>query len=292
MYPRLEARARHSAALGFASVAIELPGTGERPSIATIDEARSELRQTLEDGGQPDHEVVDRLVLPLVEKAVPEWRSLLDAVLALPEVGGPVGLSGGVTAVGVRLARVEPRLAAAGLFAGSFVPRSIVEEASTGHDSGAPSAPVGRPGQRQAEGLGTVRCLRVRGEDAPSEHGRPHRDSTPRCRGRGPLPPPPPSRGGEWRPVLGRLCALAVQQFRSGNAMRSRAQLVWRSLARAASGWAWANRTDILQPGRTEDPGCTGALSGRTRVSSSSTCTWVCPRALRVSIRLWPWHAR
>lgn len=129
MYPRLEARARHSAALGFASVAIELPGSGERPSIATIDEARSELRQTLEDGGQPDHEVVDRLVLPLVEKAVPEWRALLDSVLALSEVDGPVGISGGVTAVGVRLARVEPRLAAAGLFAGSFVPRSIVEEA-------------------------------------------------------------------------------------------------------------------------------------------------------------------
>lgn len=31
--------------------------------------------------------------------------------------------------IGVRLAVVEPRIAAAGLFAGSFVPRSIIEEA-------------------------------------------------------------------------------------------------------------------------------------------------------------------
>jgi hypothetical protein len=50
-------------------------------------------------------------------------------VLALPEVSGRVGISGGVTAIGVRLAWVEPRVAAAGLFAGSFVPRSIIEEA-------------------------------------------------------------------------------------------------------------------------------------------------------------------
>ena len=31
MYPRLVARARHSAAEGFASATVELPGSGERP---------------------------------------------------------------------------------------------------------------------------------------------------------------------------------------------------------------------------------------------------------------------
>jgi hypothetical protein len=129
MYPRLEVRARHSAALGFASAAIELPGSGERPSIAAVDQARGELRQAMTAGERPDEDVIDRLVLPLVEKAVPEWQALLDSVLTLPEVSGPVGISGGVTAIGVRLAWVEPRLEAAGLFAGSFVPRSIVEEA-------------------------------------------------------------------------------------------------------------------------------------------------------------------
>ena len=129
MRSRLDARARHSAALGFASAAIELPGSGERPSIAVVDGARRELRQAMAAGQRGDEDVVDRLVLPLVEKAVPEWQALIDSVLMLPEVGGPVGISGGVTAIGVRLAWVEPRLAAAGLFAGSFVPRAIVEEA-------------------------------------------------------------------------------------------------------------------------------------------------------------------
>lgn len=47
----------------------------------------------------------------------------------LPELRGPVGFSGGVIAIATRLAVLEPRIAAAGLFAGSFVPRSIIEEA-------------------------------------------------------------------------------------------------------------------------------------------------------------------
>jgi len=34
-----------------------------------------------------------------------------------------------VIAIGIRLAVVEPRIAAAGLFAGSFVPRSMFDEA-------------------------------------------------------------------------------------------------------------------------------------------------------------------
>src|SRR5262249_46339893 len=72
---------------------------------------------------------VDRLVVPLVEQAVPEWQSTLDAFLAMPEIGGPVGYSGGVIAIGVRLAAVEPRIVAAGLFAGSYVPRATIEEA-------------------------------------------------------------------------------------------------------------------------------------------------------------------
>ena len=61
--------------------------------------------------------------------AVPEWQATLDALLALPEIGGPVGFSGGVTAVAIGLAAVDPRIAALGLFAGSYVPRSLVDEA-------------------------------------------------------------------------------------------------------------------------------------------------------------------
>ena len=129
MYPRLAARARHSAAEGFATATLELPGSGDRPRSAPADEARADLRRAVEAGEPVDDEIVDRLVLPLVEQAVPEWRAALDALLALPEIGGPVGLAGGVIAIGVRLAVVEPRIAASVLFAGSYVPRAIVEEA-------------------------------------------------------------------------------------------------------------------------------------------------------------------
>lgn len=129
MRPRLAARARHSAEQGFAAATIELPGGGDRPRSAAAEQARADLRGALAAGGPVDEEIIDRLVLPLVEKAVPEWRDALDALLALPGIGGPVGFSGGVISIGVRLAVVEPRISAAVLFAGSFVPRTILEEA-------------------------------------------------------------------------------------------------------------------------------------------------------------------
>lgn len=129
MYPRLLARARHSAADGFASATLELPGSGERPRSADAEQARADLREALAAGKPVDDEIVDRLILPLVEEAVPEWQAALDALLSLPEISGPVGYSGGVIAIGIRLAVVEPRIAAAGLFAGSFVPRDMFDEA-------------------------------------------------------------------------------------------------------------------------------------------------------------------
>ncbi|MFE5243882.1 MULTISPECIES: dienelactone hydrolase family protein [unclassified Streptomyces] len=129
MYPRLVARARHSAAEGFATATIELPGGGERPRLPAVEQARSDLRRAMAAGEPVSDEIVDALVLPLVERAVPEWQAALDGLLSLPEIGGPVGYSGGVISIGIRLAVAEPRIAAAGLFAGSFVPRSMVEEA-------------------------------------------------------------------------------------------------------------------------------------------------------------------
>ena len=128
MYPRLVARARHSAAEGFAAATIELPGSGDRPRSAVAEEARADLRRAMGAGEPVTDDIVDRLVLPLVEKAVPEWRTTLDALLALPGIGGPVGYSG-MAAIGIRLAVVEPRISAAVLFAGSFVPRTILAEA-------------------------------------------------------------------------------------------------------------------------------------------------------------------
>jgi dienelactone hydrolase len=129
MYPRLVARARQSVAEGFAAATIELPGSGDRPRSAAAEQARADLRRAIEAGEPVDDEIVDRLVLPLVDKAVPEWRAAMDHLLSLPGIGGPVGYAGGVIAIGIRLAVLEPRIAAALLFAGSFVPRTLFEEA-------------------------------------------------------------------------------------------------------------------------------------------------------------------
>ncbi|WP_285563950.1 alpha/beta hydrolase [Streptomyces sp. RTGN2] len=129
MYPRLVARARHCAAQGFAAATIELPGSGDRPRWPAIEQARADLRRAVQAGEPVSDEIVDALVLPLVDKAVPEWQAALDGLLSLPEIGGPVGYSGGVISIGTRLAVAEPRIEAAVLFAGSFVPRAMFDEA-------------------------------------------------------------------------------------------------------------------------------------------------------------------
>ncbi|MEU3827574.1 alpha/beta hydrolase [Streptomyces sp. SID161] len=129
MYPRLLGRARHSAADGFATATIELPGSGDRPRRPAAEQARADLRRAMEAGEPVSGDIVDALVLPLVDEAVPEWQATLDALLSLPEIDGPVGYSGGVISIGVRLAVVEPRISAAVLFAGSLVPRAMFEEA-------------------------------------------------------------------------------------------------------------------------------------------------------------------
>jgi dienelactone hydrolase len=113
---------------GFASVTIELPGSGDRPPSPELERARADLHKALR-AGEPVDEIVDALVLPLVDQAVPEWQAVLDAALSRPEISDSVGYSGGLIAVGIRLAVVDPRVRAAVLFAGSFVPRSMFDEA-------------------------------------------------------------------------------------------------------------------------------------------------------------------
>ncbi|MET9961732.1 alpha/beta hydrolase [Streptomyces sp. NPDC006326] len=124
---RLVARARQSSAYGYAVAAIDHPGHGDRPRSAADEQARADLRRAMQ-AGEPVDEIFESFVGPLVEKAVPEWQTTLDALLSLPEIGGPVGYSG-MTAIGIRLAVAEPRIAAAGLFAGGYVPRAQREEA-------------------------------------------------------------------------------------------------------------------------------------------------------------------
>ncbi|MGW3645621.1 dienelactone hydrolase family protein [Streptomyces sp. NPDC000878] len=126
--PRLVARARYTAARGYAVASIDAAGCGDRPRSAADEQTRADLRRAMR-AGEPVAEIFESLVGPLVENAVPEWQTTLDALLALPEIGGPVGYSGGWTALGIRLAVADPRIAAAGFFAGGYVPRAQREEA-------------------------------------------------------------------------------------------------------------------------------------------------------------------
>ena len=88
---------------------------------------RADLRRAME-AGEPIDAIVDALLVPLVDRVVPEWRTTLDALLSLPGIGGPVGYEG-MTAVGIRLAVAEPRISAAVLFGQGLVPDTLREEA-------------------------------------------------------------------------------------------------------------------------------------------------------------------
>lgn len=187
--PRLVARARHYAANGYAVAAIDAPGCGDRPRSAADEQARADLRRAMQ-AGEPVDEIFESFIGPLVERAVPDWRTTLDALLSLPEIGGPVGYSGW-TAVGIRLAAVEPRIAAAGLFAGGYVPRAQREEARQitvpllfllqWDDEGTPAA-----------GPGPVRRLRQQGEDPARQSRGARRHPVVRGGGRGPVLRPAP----------------------------------------------------------------------------------------------------
>lgn len=124
---RLVARARRTAAYGYAVATIDARGCGDRPRSEADEQARAELRRAMQ-AGEPVDDLFESFVGPLVEEAVPDWLTTLDALLSLPEIGGPVGYSGW-TALGIRLAVAEPRIAAAGFFAGGYVPRAQREEA-------------------------------------------------------------------------------------------------------------------------------------------------------------------
>ncbi|MFJ8297935.1 alpha/beta hydrolase [Streptomyces sp. NPDC094447] len=126
--PRLVARARYTAGRGYAVATIDAAGCGDRPRSAADEQARADLRRAIR-AGEPADEQFESLIGPLVERAAPEWRTTLDALLELPGIDGPVGYSGGWTALGIRLAVTEPRIAAAGFFAGGYVPRAQREEA-------------------------------------------------------------------------------------------------------------------------------------------------------------------
>lgn len=129
MYRRLLPRVVASARLGLSTASLELPGAGARPRIPELEAGRLALRTALREGEPVTSHVVDGLVLPLVERAVPEQSRLVDELLGSGEVRGPIGYSGGFQSIPVALAAQDERLAALNLFAGSWIPESIIETA-------------------------------------------------------------------------------------------------------------------------------------------------------------------
>ncbi|MFD8750341.1 alpha/beta hydrolase [Kitasatospora sp. NPDC059577] len=108
-------RARRCAArYGFAAVALDAPGHGERPRSAQDERFVTEIGELLA-ARRPISAWVARHTAALAERAVPEWVAVLDALGGAGEGFGPVGfwgLSLG-SVVGIPLAAAEPRIAAA-----------------------------------------------------------------------------------------------------------------------------------------------------------------------------------
>jgi alpha-beta hydrolase superfamily lysophospholipase len=134
--PALVARAHDTVTTwGFTVVAIDAPGHGERRRTAQDEKARADLRQAMA-AGQAERvaSISARYGAALAERAVPEWRSTLDALQKLPEIGtgAPIGYGGGIslgTAIGIPLTAIEPRIVAA-IFGGGFVVhRALIEAA-------------------------------------------------------------------------------------------------------------------------------------------------------------------
>ncbi|MFF1634545.1 alpha/beta hydrolase [Leifsonia sp. NPDC058248] len=130
--PGLVARAQHLVTTGgYAVATIDAPGHGDRTRsaqdrrwVAAMLRARAE--------GEPIGPIVADYNSALAERAVPEWRMVLDALQGLPEVGadGGVGYSGMTlaSAIGLPLTVIEPRITAA-IFGGVLVYESLVEAA-------------------------------------------------------------------------------------------------------------------------------------------------------------------
>jgi len=113
--PAVLARARRLVTgCGFAAAAIDMPGFGDRPKTAEDERFVAEIRARRA-AGEPVIGQVLRYNVALAARAVPEWRSVLDALLDAGVTGGPVGYWGVSlgSMIGVPLAAAEPRISAA-----------------------------------------------------------------------------------------------------------------------------------------------------------------------------------
>lgn len=101
-------------ACGFTVVAIDAPGHGDRPRTATDERETAAMRRAMA-AGEPVGPIVVPYNADIAQRAVPEWRTVLDALETLPGIDGPIGYFGlnlG-TAIGIPLLAAEPRISAA-----------------------------------------------------------------------------------------------------------------------------------------------------------------------------------
>ncbi|MFD8706905.1 alpha/beta hydrolase [Kitasatospora sp. NPDC059648] len=102
---------------GWAAVALDAPGHGERERTAQDERFATEVGELLA-AGRPISAWVARHTAALAERAVPQWRAVLDALEGLDGAGGGLGPTGywGLslgTVIGIPLAAAEPRIRAA-----------------------------------------------------------------------------------------------------------------------------------------------------------------------------------
>ncbi|MGW4479770.1 alpha/beta hydrolase [Rhodococcus triatomae] len=114
---------------GFAVAAIDAPGHGDR-TRSEPDQRWADAIRRARTAGEPIAPIVVEYSRSLAERAVPEWRAILDALQALPEIGAeaPVGYGGVSSGVvtGLMLAAADSRIAALSL-GWVFVDDALVE---------------------------------------------------------------------------------------------------------------------------------------------------------------------
>ncbi|HUQ59882.1 alpha/beta hydrolase [Lentzea sp.] len=112
--PRTLAHAHRCTAAGLAVVTLDSPGHGDRPRTPDDDHFTREIRARITAGQDPGPLLAEYNALQ-ASRAVPEWRSVLDALTtldAVPGVGGNVGFWGMSmgSAIGIPLLAAEPRI--------------------------------------------------------------------------------------------------------------------------------------------------------------------------------------
>ncbi|MFE2109499.1 dienelactone hydrolase family protein [Kitasatospora sp. NPDC059463] len=126
----LDRARRLVAECGFAVVAPDVPGHGDRPVQEEYDRIATANRERIEAGAEPAPLLAEFHAL-VARRTVPEWRAVLDAVQRLDHVGaGPVGYWGVSLGcgLGVPFVAAEPRVRAAVLGLGGAL--ASAEEAA------------------------------------------------------------------------------------------------------------------------------------------------------------------